>query len=75
MDRTGELPAAYAKLDTALRPLLPAERVVIVEYFDPTTAADGTDCTILAGASPAESRWAREQVLRPLNAQVGGRRR
>jgi hypothetical protein len=69
-ERLGELPAGYARLDDAIGPLLPADRVLIAEYFDPTTDADGSDCMILGGVKPAESRWAREHVLAPLNDQV-----
>jgi hypothetical protein len=44
--------------------------VVISTYFDPTTDVDGTDCRILGGVKPGESRWARENVLVPLNQRV-----
>jgi lysophospholipase L1-like esterase len=69
--RLAELPASYNRLAAALGPVVPSQRVIIVDYFDPTTAADGSDCTILfGGVTPDESRWAREHVLVPLNAQV-----
>jgi GDSL-like Lipase/Acylhydrolase family len=69
--RLDRLEEDYHRLDAALEPLLPPERVVIVDYFDPTTAADGTDCTILfGGIKPVESSWARTQVLVPLNARI-----
>lgn len=69
--RLAELPERFNRLAAALDPLVPAERVIIVDYFDPTTAADGSDCTMLfGGVAPDESRWAREHVLQPLNARV-----
>jgi hypothetical protein len=68
--RLDQLEEGYRRLDAALSPLIPADRVVIVDYFDPTTAANGTDCTILGGVSPVESSWARTRVLSPLNAEV-----
>jgi lysophospholipase L1-like esterase len=68
--RLDQLDDDYGRLDAALRPLVPAERVVIVEYFDPTTAANGTDCRVLGGISPVESSWAREHVVFPLNAEI-----
>jgi hypothetical protein len=69
--RLHQLEEGYRSLDAALRPLIPADRVVIVDYFDPTTAADGTDCTMLfGGITPVESSWARDHVLYPLNDAV-----
>jgi hypothetical protein len=69
--RLAELPERFNRLAAALDPQVPAERVIIVDYFDPTTAADGSDCTMLfGGVAPDESRWAREHVLQPLNARV-----
>ena len=69
--RLDELPPRYARLDAALSPVVHPDRVVITEYFDPTTAADGSDCTMLfGGVKPEESHWAREHVLVPLNARV-----
>ena len=66
-----DLPSAYNDLANALEPLVPAERVIIVEYFDPTTGAGGAYCHMLfGGVSPDESRWAQEQMLKPLNAEI-----
>jgi lysophospholipase L1-like esterase len=69
--RLNALPVGYGELATALEPLVPADRVIIVDYFDPTTAADGSDCKMLfGGVTPDEARWAREQVLAPLDDKV-----
>jgi hypothetical protein len=67
-----ELPERFAQLDAALESLsVPANRVILVDYFDPTTGANGKYCTMLfGGISPDESRWAQEHVLLPLNAQI-----
>jgi hypothetical protein len=75
-DRLGDLPDAYAQLDTELRPLVESDRVVIVTYFDPTTGANGIDCSYVQlkpthlGLRPDESAWARQHLLAPLNQQV-----
>jgi lysophospholipase L1-like esterase len=70
-ERLNALPDGYDELADALEPLVPPERVLIVDYFDPTTAADGSDCTMLfGGVTPDESTWAREHVLVPLNDEV-----
>ena len=71
--RLDELDERYRRLDAALEPLVEPERVLIVEYFDPTTAPDGSDCEMKVlgdGIRPEESRWARENVLAPLNAAI-----
>jgi lysophospholipase L1-like esterase len=71
--RLDELDDRYRRLDAALEPLVESERVVIVEYFDPTTAPDGSDCNMEVlrdGIRPEESRWARENMLAPLNAAI-----
>ena len=71
--RLDELDDRYRRLDAALEPLVEPERVLIVEYFDPTTAPDGSDCEMKVlgdGIRPEESRWARENVLAPLNAAI-----
>lgn len=71
--RLDELDDRYRRLDAALEPLVESERVVIVEYFDPTTAPDGSDCEMKLlrdGIRPEEARWARESVLAPLNAAI-----
>jgi lysophospholipase L1-like esterase len=71
--RLDELDDRYRRLDAALEPLVDSERVVVVEYFDPTTAPDGSDCNakvLRDGIRPDESRWARENVIAPLNAAI-----
>jgi hypothetical protein len=69
--RLDQLQAGYRRLNDALHPLVPADRVLIVDYFDPTTAVNGTDCTMLfGGITPVESSWARLRVLYPLNDEV-----
>jgi hypothetical protein len=65
-----KLPSSYADLAAALSGVVENDRVVIVEYFDPTRGARGEDCSMLGRLEPAESRWAREQVLVALNASV-----
>jgi hypothetical protein len=67
-----ELPERFAQLDAALQNLnVPASRVILVTYFDPTTGANGVPCTMLfGGVTPDESRWAQQHVLAPLNAQI-----
>jgi GDSL-like Lipase/Acylhydrolase family len=70
-DQLRGLPSSFNDLANALEPIVPAERVIIVDYFDPTTGAGGAYCTMLfGGVTPDESRWAQEHVLRPLNAQI-----
>ena len=66
------LPEHFAQLDSALSDLdVPADRVILVDYFDPTTSAGGAACTMLfGGVSPDESHWAQQQVLHPLNDQI-----
>jgi lysophospholipase L1-like esterase len=67
-----ELPRRYEQLAKALRPLLPASKVHIVEYFDPTGDSDGRTCRrILGGATRAELERARSEMLEPLNEAVG----
>jgi hypothetical protein len=71
--RLDDLDERYRRLDAALEGLVDSERVVIVEYFDPTTAPDGSDCNMKVlrdGIRPEESRWARENALAPLNAAI-----
>jgi hypothetical protein len=61
----------YRLLAEQLVPLLSPDRVVITEYFDPTTGDGGRGCTMLfGGVLPDESTWAREHVLRGLNAEI-----
>ena len=54
-------------LDARLSSRIPSERILLVEYFDPTQGPNGF-CKMLAGQiSREESEWAHEEVLRPLN--------
>jgi lysophospholipase L1-like esterase len=66
------LPERFAQIDSALQNLnVPASRVILVDYFDPTTGAKGAYCTMLfGGVTPDEARWAQQHVLVPLNAQI-----
>ena len=68
-ERLDALPAAYGRLADALETLADSDRVVIVTYFDPTTGAQGVNCSYL-GVRPDESAWAIEHVLLPLNAEI-----
>ena len=68
-DRLDALPAAYGRLADGLGSLVDPDRVVIVTYFDPTTGAQGVNCSYL-GVRPDESAWAREHVLVPLNREI-----
>jgi lysophospholipase L1-like esterase len=74
-----QLADRYVALNDALAEVVPPDRVIVVEYFDPTSApadappdiASDGDCRMFLGLiTPAESRWAREQVLQPLNDQI-----
>jgi len=84
--RLGEMPAAYAAVDAKLSKRIPRDRVVIVEYFDPTTGGSGPrgrgHCQwgkrigidgvveIDGVVDPKEFAWAQREVLRPLNAAI-----
>jgi lysophospholipase L1-like esterase len=59
----------YRELADALPPEIPMDRVIIVEYFDPTRGARGQDCPYI-GITPKEMEWARLHVLKPLNAKI-----
>jgi hypothetical protein len=68
-----ELPDRYRRLASALSPRIEARRVVLVEYFDPTTGADGRFCSTHLGIGrvrPDESEWAHKRVIGRLNAAV-----
>jgi lysophospholipase L1-like esterase len=66
-----ELERDYRRLDGALEGIVAPEKVIAVEYFDPTGGPGGKSCTMFfGGVTPAESRWASENVLDPLNAQL-----
>ncbi len=80
-DELRRMGGRYAALDRELSDRIPRDRVVLVEYFDPTRAPAGRGggrppegfCRVafLNGEiTPDESRWARREVLEPLNAAV-----
>lgn len=75
------MPGRYAELEARLSDDIPADRVVIVEYFDPTHASSGRPgppperfCHMNFGAlgdvTAQEFRWAYRKVLTPLNAAI-----
>lgn len=69
----GELRRRYAQLADALSPKVEAKRVLLVQYFDPTTGADGRFCSTHLGLGrirPDESEWAHHRVIGRLNAAV-----
>jgi lysophospholipase L1-like esterase len=67
-----ELPGRYAALAARLRAAkVPPDRVVIVEYFDPTHDERGETCrAALPGIKQDEAAWASEAILTPLNTQL-----
>ncbi len=68
------LPGAYRELDSDIPAGIERRRVVIAEYFDPTSAPvgypEGQNCRMFGGITPAESRWAQKNLLVPLNAAI-----
>lgn len=80
--RIARLPGRYDRLDAALQPDVPSERVIISEYFDPTRNGTGGFCDDILADHPAargpfqitaeEARWASENMLVRLNAEVFG---
>jgi Tol biopolymer transport system component len=75
------LPGRYDQLDAALQPpQVPPERVYVSEYFDPTRDGSGGFCDSILADHPAgggafqitadEARWASENMLVRLNAEV-----
>jgi|SRR5215218_1283555 len=72
-DALAELSSSYDELDAALSDKIDRDRVVIVEYFDPTRGEGGRFCQLdfLGGRiTPEESRWMHEEVVGPLNMVV-----
>jgi hypothetical protein len=73
-DRLDALPALYAKLEEALRGIVPPSHVVLVDYFDPTHDARGRYCKRIGphgfNISSDEARWAHDDLLVPLNAAI-----
>jgi lysophospholipase L1-like esterase len=67
-----ELPARYDALAARLRAAgIAPERVVIVEYFDPTHDEHGETCrAALPGITQDEAAWASDAIVTPLNTQV-----
>lgn len=66
-----ELPGRFSKLKKSLGPRIPAERVYLSEYFDPTRDENGETCDgILAGVSSAELDEAQSRLLTPLNKTI-----
>ncbi len=66
-----ELPRDYARLAQRLSPRIPANRVYLTEYFDPTRDENGETCDgILGGVSAAELAAAQTRLLAPLNEAV-----
>lgn len=71
--RIGNLSRLYRRLDNRISKRIPRDHIFITEYFDPTHSADRGYCEIpfgIDGVSPAEARWAHEDVLGPLNQEV-----
>ncbi len=79
-DRLKMLAQGYAAVDADLSDDIPSNRVVIVEYFDPTTGPGPrgprpcrwehhVDETV-GVVTQAEFEWAQRKVLRPLNAAI-----
>jgi len=66
------LPARYAQLAARLTAAgVPPDRVVIVEYFDPTHDEAGETCAqALPGIDRAEAEWAHDAIVAPLNTEV-----
>jgi lysophospholipase L1-like esterase len=67
-----KLAREYARLAAALDAAgVDADRVIAVEYFDPTRDERGGTCTaVLPGIRAAEAEWAQASVLGPLNAEL-----
>jgi lysophospholipase L1-like esterase len=65
------LDRSYDDLGEALDAAAPRAPVFVTEYFDPTHDSDGSFCSHSVGlTSRAESQWAYERLLRPLNGKV-----
>ncbi len=67
-----ELGLHYQEVAERLKSIgIPAGKVVIVEYFDPTRDRHGEVChELLPGITADESEWAEQRVLEPLNDAV-----
>jgi lysophospholipase L1-like esterase len=66
------LRGSYDELAAALaRAGIAPERVIIVEYFDPTRDEGGEPChAVLPGIHVPEAEWAESSVLEPLNDEI-----
>ena len=65
------LPDRFRELARALSPRIEAKRVVLIQYFDPTTGEGGRFCSMHLGVGqmrPDESQWAQSRVIQRLNA-------
>jgi len=61
----------YDRLGEELGKAAPGAGVFITEYFDPTHGSDGDFCgKSVLFTSRAESQWAYERLLRPLNDEI-----
>lgn len=65
-----ELPTLYGELAGALGGIVPASRVHVVEYFDPTRDADGEPCGHILDIQRPNVVRAERLLLEPLNAAV-----
>jgi lysophospholipase L1-like esterase len=69
--RLEALDRSYDELGAALDAVAPRAPVFVTVYFDPTHDSDGSFCSHSVGfISRAESRWAYERLLRPLNGKI-----
>lgn len=78
--RIRDLGELYAEVNEGIPSGIPRERVLIVEYFDPTRHPGQTQCAIFRKqvvplfeddlVTVDESRWAHDEVLIPLNAAI-----
>jgi lysophospholipase L1-like esterase len=68
----GELRGRYAALAAALADAgVEPAHVIVTEYFDPTHDEHGETCAhTLPGVDRAESEWAQESIVRPLNVAL-----
>jgi GDSL-like Lipase/Acylhydrolase family len=72
-DALARLKQRYAELHAALSERIEPQRVILVQYFDPTRGRGGRFCTAKLGPGrivPAESNWAARRVLGRLNAVI-----
>ncbi len=66
----GELPALYEELAAGLKKSVPASRVHVVEYFDPTRNAQGEPCGHILDIRRPNVVRAEQLLLEPLNVAV-----